>query len=523
MPYPITPLLFGLVIAVPLVAAARRIGLSYPIVVLLVGLAIEFVPGVPVVQLDPNLILLIFLPPLLYWEAVTAPTDVMLANPGQIGMLAIGLVLATTIVVAVALHAVVPGMSWPIAFVLGAIVAPTDELASAPVLERFRMPRHLIAIIEGESLVNDALSLVLYAAAVTAAVTGVFSLRGSLIHIAIATGGAFLVGIVAARIAVEAWKRITDPQLQGVVSVLLPFLAYMPSQWLDLSGVIAVVTAGVYASRFTPTVITPQTRLQGIGFWNSFVFFSNSVLFLLVGMQLRPIATTVFHEYSWPVVLWYAFVVNATVLAVRFIWTMGTEYLPVVGGASEHPEPNWKHAFVVSWSGLRGSVSLAAALAIPISLGAGGAAFPFRDLIIVLTFSVILVTLVGGGITLPTVIRLLKITESRDEEGEDLKRAWDGAASAALKCIDQLEADGKIAPDHATMLRKKFERKRTLAQRRDDPAAVKAEERELDAERQVIGAERNALVQLREKGEIDNAVLRYVQAHLDLAEQRVMR
>jgi NhaP-type Na+/H+ or K+/H+ antiporter len=240
-------------------------------------------------------------------------------------------------------------------------------------------------------------------------------------------------------------------------------------------------------------------------------------------MQLRPIATTVFHEYSWPVVLWYAFVVNATALAVRFIWTIGTEYLPVVGGASEHPEPNWKHAFVVSWSGLRGSVSLAAALAIPVSLGAGGAPFPFRDLIIFLTFSVILVTLVGGGITLPTVIRLLKITESRDEEGEDLKRAWNGAASAALKCIDQLETDGKIAPDHAATLRQKFERKRTLAQRRDDPAAVKAEQRELDAERQVISAERNALVQLREAGEIDNAVLRYVQAHLDLAEQRVMR
>ena len=214
-----------LVVAIPLVALARRAEVPYPIVLVLGGLALGFIPGLPSVHLDPNLVLLIFLPPLLYWEALTAPTDVMLANLSQIGSLAIVLVVVTTVVVAVIAHAVIPDLPWAVAFALGAIVSPTDELASAPVLERFRIPRHVIAIVEGESLVNDAFSLVLYAAALTAAVTGVFDLGRTSLYLIAAPVGSILVGLVVGRAAVEGWRRIRATELQSVVSLLVPFAA----------------------------------------------------------------------------------------------------------------------------------------------------------------------------------------------------------------------------------------------------------------------------------------------------------
>ncbi|HEX3468320.1 MAG TPA: Na+/H+ antiporter [Candidatus Elarobacter sp.] len=514
-------LLIGLmVVAFPLVALARRVHVSYPIVLVLGGLALGFVPGLPQVQLDPNLVLLIFLPPLLYWEAVTAPTDVMLANPGQIGMLAIGLVFATTAIVWVVMHAVVPGMPWAVAFVLGAVVAPTDELASAPVLERLKMPRHLIAIVEGESLVNDALSLVLYAAAITAVVTGVVRVWHIVGFLFAAAIGAFVLGLVVGRIAVEGWRRVTDTQLQGVISLLLPFLAYAPAQRLGISGVLSVVTAGVYVNRFTPTVLTPSSRLQLIGFWETFVFIANALLFLLVGLQLHTIAANVFAHDSWPVVLWYALVVNAVVIVVRLAWFLGTEYMPVIGGSSEHPDGDWRHALIASWSGLRGAVSLAAALAIPLTTAAG-AAFPHRDLIIFLTFSVIFVTLVGGGLTLPGLIAVLHVAEDDPEEAEDLRRALSEIARAALSRVDELARDDRIDAAHATALRKRYEHERLLSAKATGEGVPEAEQQHWDAEREVIDAQRRALIALRARGEIDNAILRRVLVSLDLAERRL--
>jgi CPA1 family monovalent cation:H+ antiporter len=516
-------LLIGLlVVTIPLVALARRVHVSYPIVLVLGGLLLGFVPGLPPVQLDPNLVLLIFLPPLLYWEAITSPTDVMLANPGQITQLAVGLVFATTVIVGVVMHAVVPAMPWAVAFVLGAIVAPTDELASAPVLERLKMPRHLIAIVEGESLVNDALSLVLYAAAITAAVTGVVRVWHIVLYLIVAAIGAFALGLVAGRIAIEAWRRVTDTQLQGVISLLLPFLAYAPAQRLGISGVLSVVTAGVYVNRFTPEVLTPTSRLQLVGFWETFVFVANAVLFLLVGLQLRTIATDVFAQNSWQSVLLYAVILNAVVILVRFGWVLGTEYVPWIGASSEHHDGDWKHALIVSWSGLRGAVSLAAALALPLA-AAGGAPFPHRSLIIFLTFSVIFVTLVGGGLTLPGVISALHVTDDNDEAVEDLRRALAGVAAAALKRIDELERDGQLDSDHASALRRRYEHEQLLGRKVTGDGLPEDERRHWQAEREVIEAQRRALIDLRARGEIDNTVLRRVLTSLDLAERRLIR
>ena len=502
---------------IPLVAVAKRLNVSYPIVLVVAGLFLGFIPGLPAIQLDPELVLLIFLPPLLYWESITAPTDVMLANAGQIGLLAVGLVIATTVAVAAVAHAVVPGMPWGAAFVLGAIVSPTDELAAVPVLETFRLPRHVIAIIEGESLLNDATALVIYAAAIGVVSTGVFKPANTLFAFLVTLAGSLVVGYAVGWLGIESWRRIKDRQLQSVISVILPFIAYVPAQELGLSGVVAVVTAGVFVNRRNPRVLEPAARTQLVGFWNTLVFIVNTVLFLVVGLQLHVVANAAFAHYSWPLVIGYAAVVNAVIIFVRLTLAVSGEYAPTSAPA-DHAAPDWKHALVVAWSGLRGSVSLAAALAIPLAIPSG-AAFPDRDLIIFITFSVILVTLVGGGLTLPAVVARLGIvggTEERDETRLALVRA----AEAALERISALQSEGRIDASHAESLRDTYEHRRDLQRSSDDRTATLHATRHKDVERELLDAQREAVIEMRERGEIDNVVLRRLLADFDLAASR---
>jgi Na+/H+ antiporter len=515
----ITLLIALLVIAIPLVAFGRRFNISYPVVLVLGGLALGFVYGLPEIRLDPNLVLLIFLPPLLYWEAITAPTDIMLANSGQIWMLAIGLVVATTVAVAAVAHAIIPGMPWAVAFVLGAVVAPTDELAAVPVLERFRLPRHVIAIVDGESLLNDATALVIYATALTALASASFSVVGIAWQFLVDAAGSIAIGLCFGWLAIEGWRRIRDTQLQGVISVVLPFLAYVPAQRLGLSGVLAVVVAGVYANRFTPIVITPKARVRGFGFWENFVFLANAVLFLLVGLQLHAVAHAAFAINSWTTVLRDAVIVNVVVIVVRFAWVLGIEYLPVIGGSSEHAEGDWRHAIIVAWSGLRGAVSLAAALAIPLSIG--GVQFPHRDLIIFITFTVILVTLVGGGLTLPLIVRALNTEAEEDEEAGERQKGLALASAAALRRIGELESEGTIDAQHAGALRRRYEHRRELDSETEDGASPEHRRQHVDAEREVLDAQRYALIAMRERGEIDNVVLREIQMRLDLEDTKL--
>jgi monovalent cation/hydrogen antiporter len=502
---------------IPLVALANRAKIPYPVALVLGGLVLGFVPGLPQVTFDPNLVLVLFLPPLLYWESITAPTDAMRANAGQIWLLALGLVVATTVAIAVVAHALIPNLSWPVAFILGAIVAPTDELASAPVLERLRMPRHLVATVEGESLLNDASSLVIYGAAVTAALTGTFSVGHTLLGFLWAAAGAFALGLAAGQLAIVGWRLIRDSDLQNAISFALPFVTYGVAQRFGLSGVLAVVTAGIYVNRVTPIVVTPVARLQAVGYWSTFVFLANALLFLLVGLQLHGLAQTVFREFSWQAVLWYAFVVNAVVIVVRFSWIMVQEYSPVIGGTVEHEQGDWRHALIASWSGLRGAVSLAAALAIPISIGSG---YLHRDLVIFLTFSVIVVTLVGGGLTLPFVIRALRVPGDTIGSAE-LTRALNVTVQAALRRIDELRREERIDAGQAAALRRRYEH------RRRDIESIAGDDtrdhvrREVDAEWAVLQAERQALIELRADRQIDNTILRQLQRGLDLQQARL--
>jgi monovalent cation/hydrogen antiporter len=507
-----------LVVTIPLVALGRRANISYPIVLVLGGLVLGFIPKLPAVEFDPNLILLLFLPPLLYWQGITAPLDVMRANAGQIVWLAIGLVIATTTAVAVAAHAIIPGLDWGVAFVLGAIVSPTDALAAVPVLERFRLPRRLIAIVEGESLLNDATALVIYATAISVVTTGVFNPGQTLLQFGIAAIGALAIGYIVGRLGVEGWRRITDPQLQGVISVVIPFLAFAPAHHFGLSGVLAVVTAAMYITRFSPRVVVPAARIQIVGFWETLVFLTNAVLFLTVGLQLHSVAQRAFNNHSWQLVLAYSVVVNAVVLAVRLAWVLAAEYIPAATTDAEHAAPAPKNALIEAWSGLRGAVSLAAALAIPVTLS-NGSPFPHRDFIIFVTFTVILVTLVGGGLTLPALVRRMKLPEDiGNEERDELREAYIEITEAALRRIVELTTDGRIDGDHALALQRQFEHRRDLHRAVLDGAGGSHAQHHVDVSREIIHAQRQALIALRDEGRIDNAVLRAVQADLDLAE-----
>lgn len=509
-----------LVIAIPLVGAARKANIPYPIVLVLGGLVLGFVPGLPHVTLDPQLVLLVFLPPLLYWEAVTAPTDEMRANARWVWTLAIGLTLATIGAITLVFHALNPAFGWAVAVVLGAVVAPTDELASMQIAHRLRVARHVIAIVDGEALLNDAASLVIYAAAVSTVVTGRFALGADALAFIVAALGAVAIGLVTGWLAVAAWRRFEEPMLQTAISVLVPFVAYVPAVHLQWSGVLAVVIAGVYVNRRTARVLTPSTRLFGSGWWETTVFVVNLLIFVVLGMQLHDIAGRVLARHAWTELAVDAAVLTAVVVGLRFAWVFAQGTLPFMA-PRDHDEADAKHLAVTAMAGFRGAVSLAAALGIP-AVVAGGGAFPERDLIVFLTFAIILVTLVGGGLVLPYAIRALRLPPSRDERDE-LQHAMRAVADVALAAVDGAARESDLDSESATLLRRRYEEMRD---RYDDGDRTlnDAEARKLAAaQRRVSAAQRAALLALRDDGEIDNTVLRRVLTLLDLRELEVER
>ncbi len=508
-----------LIAAIPLVGLARRWQIPYPIVLVIGGLVLGFVPGLPRIELSPDLVLLIFLPPLLYWESITAPTDEMRANARVIWPLAVGLVILTTAVVAVVARALVPALGWAAAFVLGAVVAPTDEIAAVPIAERLGVPRHVTAIIQGEALLNDAGSLVLYAAAVAAVVTGTFSWAHASLEFVLAAFGAVAIGLLAGGAAVWAWRQFQDTRLQAAISVLLPFVAYVPAQHLNVSGVLAVVTAGVFVNRYTPKVITPSARLQLVGWWETTVFLANAVIFILLGLQLHAVVTAALaHGHPWSQLLLVAAAVNAAVVIVRFGWVYAQAAIARAAGFADDTQQQWKHLLVVTFSGLRGAVSLAAALALPLTVRSG-ARFPERDLIVFVTFTVILGSLVVGGLSLPSVIARLRIPDD-DSEEQEVRRALLAGTEAALRRLDELAREGRVDPRQADLLRERYEAMHLRYQGKENERAVLAR---YGVELELLEAERAAILELRRRGEIENKVMRRLQLTLDIAETQLQR
>jgi len=510
----VTALIVVFVAIVVLVALANRIDVAYPIVLLLGGMAIGFIPGVPTIPLPPDLVLVIFLPPLLYWESVTAPTSEFRASAFWIFQMAFGLVIITTVVVAAVAHALVPGMGWGVAFVLGAVVSSTDEVAFTAIADRLDVPRHIIGTIEGESLVNDATSLILYGVGIAAVVGASFSLLHAAGALALSVAEALAIGAAAATLAVLAWRAIKDETLQGTISIVIPFVAYLPAYYIGASGVLATVTAGIIISRYTPTVMQPRSREMLTGFWVTVVFLLNAFIFVQVGISFRGIVSRL-HEYTPLQLLWWAAAVALTCIVIRLLWTFAQALLPATN-EPEHVEgkADWSHVAILGWTGMRGGVSLAAALAIPLETAAG--AFPFRDLLIFLTFAVLLATLVGQGATLPLLIKKLGVKDDGAAEREE-RVALAVTAHAALERVDELEREKAFPHDVLELHRMRLQaRWAEFGSEAVDPVAAQRTADYRNAQCVLLDAQRRQLIKLRDEGKIDNTVLRRVQRVLDL-------
>ena len=517
-------LVFGLLVATAALGVlAGLLRVPYPITLVLGGAVFGFLPGVPSVELDPDIVLLIFLPPLLYGAAFFTSVRELRRNVKAIAALAIPLVFVTMAAVAVVAHEVV-GLGWAESFVLGAIVSPTDAVAPAEIMRRVGAPRRLSAIIEGENLTNDWTALILYRFAVAAVVSGSFTLwEGGLEFVASGIGGV-IVGLAAAWLIRQVRARIDDPPTEITISILSGYVGYLPAEELGLSGVIAAVTTGLYMAWYTPQLTTPILRLQTLAIWEILTFLLNAVLFLLVGLQLPGILDNLSGTSTANLILWGA-LVSAAVIGVRLAWVF---VLPYVSRLLERRDTQPRRRIpadqrlVVGWAGMRGSVSLAAALAIPLTVDGGGP-FPDRHLIIFLAFAVILVTLVGQGLTLGPLINWLGIEDDGQESHEDTL-ARRRVAEAALARLEELGEPDWIRPESVDRARQLFDYRQRRFGALEDGAEENFEDR-ADAWRRLMydlfDAQRQELLELRNQGEISDDIRRNVERDIDLEETRI--
>ena len=519
-------LIAGLLVAVAgLSALARHLSLPYPIVLVIGGAAFGFIPGVPEVHLNPDVVLVVFLPPLLYAAAFFANLGDIRANLRSTALSAVGLVLVTMVGVAVVAHEVIPDMPWAAAFALGAIVSPTDPLAGAAIMRRLGVPRRIVSSVEGEGLFNDATALVAYRVAVIAAVEGSFSFGHAVIRFFVAVVGGVAIGLAVGWIIAFIRERTQDAQVSITISLLSGYAAFIPADQLGVSGVLAAVTTGIYMGIRGPSIIPARTRLQGTYVWEILDFILNAALFVLVGLQVRAVIDGISGS-STGEVIGYAAAISAVVIVARLVWANTMPYL--IRALDRRPQQRlrrvgWRPRLIIAWSGMRGAVSLAAALALPLQTHAGDP-FPHRDLIIFLTFAVIFVTLVLQGLTLPGLIRMLHITGDGTEEQEELRARLE-AARAALEQIDALEEEDWTREETLDRMRRMYEyRQRRFKARAGKIEDEGYEDRSLayqQAVQSVLAAQRSRLVELRNEGVISNEVMNRVVREFDLEESRL--
>jgi len=518
--------LLGLLAAVAaLLSLAPILQLPYPILLVLGGLALGFVPGLPHLILNPDIVLVAILPPLLYSAAFFTSLRDLRVNIRPLSLLAIGLVLVTTVSVAAVAHTVIAGMTWPVAFVLGAIVSPTDAVAATAIASRLGIPRRLVSLIEGESLINDATALVAYRFAVVAVVTGSFSLWNASWHFVYSVLGGIGIGLAVGYVIRQVRRRLDHSPTEIAIALFSGYFAYLPAEAAGVSAVLAAVTVGIYVGWYTPELTTVQTRLQGDAVWEILVFVLNALLFALVGLQLRPILDGL-SGHSIGSLIGYALAISGTVIVTRMLFGYPAAYVPrfLFRRIREHdPYPPWQWPTMLGWTGLRGAVSLAAALALPLTTDAGDP-FPNRQLVIYLAFCVILATLVVQGLTLPLVIRLLGLEDDGVAAKEETK-ARIKAAEAALGRLDELVGEGWVRDDTAERMRGLYNFRRSrFAARFDDQDDGGIEERSQAYQRlrrELLDAERQAVVSLRREGRINDEVMNRIQRDLDLEDARL--
>lgn len=517
----------GLLALVAAVAAIERtVTVPYTLLLLIVGIILGFLPYPPPVHLDPEVVFLLFLPPLLYAAALFSSWHDFRVNLKPIASLAVGLVLFTIAVVAAVAHWLIPALPWGAAFVLGAIVAPPDAAAVMAVSQRLGLARPVAIILEGESLLNDATSLVAYRMAVAAVVTGLFSLPQAILEFLAVGSGGLLFGLGIGWLAVWLRQRLDNPPVEITLSLLTPFAAYLPAEQLGLSGVLATVAAGFYFGRKEPKITLPVTRLQEIAIWQTAIFLLNGIIFLLIGLQLPDILDRILQEHSGTALFRWAVLVSTAVIGTRLVWVFAAASLSRLLGRwrGRASQPSWQVPMIIAWAGMRGINSLAAALAIPFAL-TSGAAFPQRDLIIFLTLCVILVTLLLHGLSLPALMRQFQVAEEEDIRREEIE-ARITALTAALARLEQLPATEKAPQAMAARLQTEFEyRLQGLKALLDAPqdGIENITSQYLQLRREAIASARNTLIKRRNRGLIKEEVFRRIQDSLDLEEANLER
>ena len=516
-------LLFALVAV--LVLIARKLTVPYPIVLVVAGLAISFIPHLPQVKLNPEIFFYFILPALIYPAALQTSWRDFIRNLRPILLLAIGLVLATMLLVAWVAHAIVPGMPWAAAFALGAIVSPTDAVAATAVIRRMAVPHRVGVIVDGESLVNDATALVALQFAIAALSSGNFSLGAATGRFVVVAAGGIAFGLLVGYVMRWVHQRLDDPPVQITISLLTPFIAYLPAERLHISGILAVVATGIFLGWHTPLIVSARYRIQAFAFWEMVVFLLNGFVFIVIGLQLPGILHALAGE---PLVrlLRDAIFVSAAAILVRMLWVFPGTYLPRLLSKrirSREVSADWRNVVVVGWSGMRGVISLAAAFALPFTL-ADGVAFPARNYILFLTFAVILSTLVLQGLTLPALIRLLRVKDEGQLDEEEHSARVE-ANRAALKLLEGRGTDGVIPAEVVARLRTEYEERLeqlrlcadTPTERRGEIATPHYQQ----LQREALQRERDTIIRLRNDHVINDLALRRIQRDLDLAEARL--
>src|SRR3989442_362544 len=448
-----------LAVVLALTSVARKLLSPYPIILVIGGLVRGVVPGLPTVTLNPDLIFLVFLPPILWAAAYFTSLREFRENLRPMSLLAIGLVLATTAAVAVVAHAVFPGMSWAAAIALGAIVSPPDAVAATAIGKRLRIPRRIVTILEGESLVNDATALVLDRTDVGAAVSGTFVLCETLLQFVFAAIVGVAIGIGGCMITRWALHATEGSFTEIAITLLAPYFAWLFGEFAHACSVLACVAGGIYLRQHFSEVVAPAARIQGRAVWDLLVFMLNGVIFILIGLQLGVLSEAV-PSARFGSLLIAGALVSATAILVRLVWVPLAAALPRLLSPSlraRDPLPPWSYLFIVAWAGIARIVTLPAGVALP-GTTAAGAPFPFRAEIILISFSVILATLVLQGLSLTPLIRALRLEEDRGLEKEEMQ-AREHAATAALARLDGLAGEDWLMPDHAERLRVHYGRR----------------------------------------------------------------
>jgi CPA1 family monovalent cation:H+ antiporter len=520
-------LIFLLAVVVAVAVIANRLKIPPAILLVLTGVLLALVPGLPPVELAPELVLLLVLPPVIYTSAFLMSWREFRFNLRPITLLSVGSVVFTTLAVAAAAHWLMD-LDWAVGFVLGAIVSPPDAIAPLSIARRMEIPRRIRVILEGEGLANDATALILYRFAVGAVSVGVFSFGHAAGMFAAIVVGEILWGIGTGWLMLRLRRWVNDPLIEIMLSVLTPFLAFWPPAHLGGSGVLATVTAGLYVSWNGPRLISPATRLQGVFFWEFFTYVIEGMVFLITGLQARTVISRIGHYPLSQLAISVA-VITVVVIVARFVWIFPATYLPrwlFPAIRRKDPSPPWQWPFLLAFTGVRGIVSLAAALAIPF-VTSTGQPFPYRDLILFLTFSVILITLVGQGLMLPWVIRKLGLFHAGRKEREidraEENKARSEAIEAAIERLDHLAAERNLSPDviEAARAQLRDRLKHTANQSDGDDAMARHGELHDEVERLLIAAERTRINDLFRSGELKDEARRRIERELDLRENQL--